>query len=174
MITINVNVTNKIATASSRASIVCGNSGYQIKFTFDSEWGAHDTKTARFIWNGRFVDVAFTGDTCPVPIISNTTALKVGVYAGELTTTTPAHLDCLKSILCGGEKLADIGGAAGGEKPTATSIDLRNFDSNGQIVETYSDNTTKTIIVGYNADGNPSTITERLSTGEENVTTLIW
>jgi hypothetical protein len=98
---LHITVNNKIATYLNRdGNIVCGNSDYVIVFTFDSEWDAYDEKIARFIWNDSYIDVAFTGDTVAVPVLSNTTALKVGVYAGELSTTTPALIGCQLSILC--------------------------------------------------------------------------
>lgn len=104
MQTLHIIVSNKIATYQRRdGDIVCGNSDYQIAFTFDDEWAEHAEKTARFIWNGQYFDVDFTGDTCPVPIVTNTNQLTVGVYAGQLSTTTPATIGCKKSILCGGE-----------------------------------------------------------------------
>ena len=102
---LHVNVVNKIATYLQRdGEIVCGNSDYQIQFTFDSEWDAHARKTARFIWNGKHLDVGFTGNVCDVPKLQNTTELKVGVYAGDLSTTTAAVIGCRQSVLCGGEE----------------------------------------------------------------------
>ena len=99
---LRVVVNNKVATYMRRdGCIVCGNSDYVIVFAFDAEWDAHETKTARFVWNNLYTDVPFTGDRVHVPIVSDTTLLKVGVYAGELSTTTPASIDCKKSILCG-------------------------------------------------------------------------
>lgn len=98
---LHIDVVNNVATYRKRdGDIVCGNSDYQIQFAFDSEWDAHDTKTARFIWNGGYTDVEFTGDTCDVPVITNATQVTVGVYAGELATTTPAEIKCRLSILC--------------------------------------------------------------------------
>lgn len=98
---LNVDVVNKIATFQKRGGcIVCGNSDYQIRFTFDSEWSEFPTKTARFITNGQFTDVDFTGDYCAVPILYDTTEVEVGVYAGELKTTTSAFIGCYRSILC--------------------------------------------------------------------------
>ena len=85
--------------------IICGNSDYTIRFTFDDEWAAYATKTARFIWNGQYKDVEFTGSTCEVPLLKNTDTLRVGVYAGDLKTTTSAVIGCKKSVLCGGEAL---------------------------------------------------------------------
>lgn len=108
MIDLHIIVNNKIATYQKRdGCIVCGNkyneeekSGYQVKFTFDDEWSAYDKKIARFVWGGQFQDVEFTGDTCPVPILSGVTFCEVGVYAGELCTTTSAFIGCKPSILC--------------------------------------------------------------------------
>ena len=104
MNTIYITVTQKIATSSARKKIVCGNSDYQIKFTFDNEWSAYSKKTARLIWNGKYYDIEFTGDTCSIPVLTDTEVLRVGVYAGDLRTTTPATILCQKSILCGGEE----------------------------------------------------------------------
>lgn len=98
---LHVVVNNKIATYTARdGHIVCGNSDYSLKFTFDSDWNAHTTKTARFIWNGKYYDVEFTGDECVAPIINDASEVTVGVYAGDLTTTTPAVIPCERSILC--------------------------------------------------------------------------
>lgn len=84
------------------AHIVCGNADYQIAFKFDEDWAKFDTKTARFIWGGQFADVVFTGDLCPAPVITGADVCAVGVFAGDLRTTTPALITCDKSILCGG------------------------------------------------------------------------
>lgn len=104
MKTLYISIVDKVATFQARdGDIVCGNSCYQIKFTFDREWDAHEKKTARFIWNGQFFDRDFTGDTCPVPIIQKANEIQVGVFAGDLVTTTPAKIGCKASILCGTE-----------------------------------------------------------------------
>ena len=109
MKTIHINVFDKVATSRQRdGMIVCGNGNYQVQFTFDNEWDAHDQKTARFIWNGQYIDVPFTGEVCQVPVISNTLSVSVGVYTEDLSTTTPAIIECKKSILCmGGEASAE-------------------------------------------------------------------
>lgn len=99
---LHIDIRNKVATYNSRDGvIVCRNNNYKIRFTFDEEWNEHSAKQARFIWNNKYLDVVFTGDTVTVPIISQATMLTVGVYAGEkLRTTTPATIPCLLSILC--------------------------------------------------------------------------
>lgn len=91
---INISVRNKIATADS-TEYICGNSDFVINFDFDSEWDAYGTKTARFSHSGSYTDVMFTGNQCAVPIISDTFFCHVGVYAGNLHTTTPATDDLI-------------------------------------------------------------------------------
>lgn len=98
---IKITVRNKIA-YSPVETIICGNSGYQIRFDFDDEWNAYETKTARFVYGNKYADVIFTGDLCDVPVLTDTTGCAIGVFAGNLQTTTPALVTCQKSILCSG------------------------------------------------------------------------
>lgn len=100
---INVTVRNKVAVNPAQDRYVCGNSDYIVRFDFDAEWDAFETKTARFIKeDGTVYDQVFSGNDCSVPVISDTYKLHVGVYAGNLSTTTAAYVPCKKSILCGG------------------------------------------------------------------------
>lgn len=102
MKTLHITIRDKIATYMKRdGEIVCANGDYQIEFDFDSEWDAYDEKVARFVWNGTHYDQKFTGNICPVPIIDNATECLVGVHAEYISTTTPARIECLKSIRCG-------------------------------------------------------------------------
>lgn len=102
---ISINVAKKLASVIGAPVIICGNSDYRITFTFDEEWETLDLKTARFVYKRdgklRFVDVVFSGRTTAVPVLSNIDEVYVGVYSGELHTTTPARIICKKSILCG-------------------------------------------------------------------------
>lgn len=134
MRTLHISVLDKKATYLSRdGDIVCGNSDYMIEFAFDAEWDGYDEKTARFIWNGQYQDVKFTGTACYVPIVTHTTELRVGVYAGELSTTTSATIGCKKSILCesssqGGTIIVDGGSSGGVVLPVPTD------DDNGKVL----------------------------------------
>lgn len=92
-------IKNKIA-YSPAEKIVCGNKDYKIVFVFDREWDQYRAKTARFVFANKTVDVVFDGDTCPCPMISDALVVAVGVFAGDLCTTTPALIGCQKSILC--------------------------------------------------------------------------
>lgn len=100
---INISVSKKVAFAERGTIVVCGNGDYVAKFTFDEVWAKYETKTARFKWGGKYTDVVFSGDECAMPIINNTCIAEVGVYAGDLHTTTPALIRCKRSILCGNE-----------------------------------------------------------------------
>lgn len=103
MKTLNITVNNKIATYNKRGgAIVCGNSDYQIKFTFDDEWGENTLKKARFKWNGVHEDVIISNEdgTCPVPVLKKTTQVEVGVFIEGLSTTTDAVIPCRLSALC--------------------------------------------------------------------------
>lgn len=93
---------NKIATYQKRdGDIVCGNGDYQVKFAFDSEWDALESKIARFIWNGQYADVPIDADgIAQVPEFSDVDVCEVGVYSTEKHTTTSAMIPCLRSILC--------------------------------------------------------------------------
>lgn len=120
---INISINNKVATVSGSPVIVCGNSDYTVTFTFDSEWANLPTKQARFSWylNGekQFTDVTFTGSTVAVPTLSDITTLYVGVFAGDLHTTTPAKITCRYSALCGsGTKMLK------GETGDAATVDV--------------------------------------------------
>ena len=103
---IKITVAGKIATNKTPGvAIVCGNSDYTVTFSFDNEWAALAKRTARFVYykNGQrlYQETAFTGNTVAVPVLSGIDYVLVGVYAGNLTTTTPAKVLCDRSILCG-------------------------------------------------------------------------
>lgn len=100
MKTIKVTIRDKIAVAEKDALYICGNSDFVIAFDFDDEWAGYEYKTARFVFNDTFADVVFSGNECAVPVLSNTYNFIVGVYAGDLCTTTPAYVAAKKSILC--------------------------------------------------------------------------
>jgi hypothetical protein len=102
---IPVQVKNRVAWTGWSGFIVCGNTDYTITFTFDEEWGEATAKTARFKFRTNegmmYTDQPFTGDTVAVPMLSNVREVEVGVYVGDLNTTTGATIRCVPSILCG-------------------------------------------------------------------------
>ena len=104
---IRISVNNKIATLQDNVLIINGNSDYVIKFDFDSEWDAYETKTARFMTARGYTDVVFSGDEVALPVIQNERYIRIGVYAGDLRTTTSAVIFCRRCITDGSGSPAD-------------------------------------------------------------------
>ena len=100
---INIDIVEKRATVRSAPVIVCGNTDYTLAFTFDEEWAGLD-KIARLVfWREgalQYMDLALEGDALALPAMANTEELYVGAYAGDLRTTAPARIQCLKSVKC--------------------------------------------------------------------------
>lgn len=103
---INITVRNRIAVADPGQCIICGNEDYTAVFDFDDEWSGVNTKTARFYRKDNFTDVIFTGNEVEIPEMVNVSNVKIGVFAGDMTTT-PAVVRCYKSILCDGGNVAE-------------------------------------------------------------------
>jgi hypothetical protein len=101
---IKITVEKKIASVEGLPEIVCGNSGYTLSFAFDNEWSDEQNKVARFSFNKNnkkcFIDMPIENNTCQVPVLVGIALVRVGVYAGELKTTTGAKIKCIKSIIC--------------------------------------------------------------------------
>jgi hypothetical protein len=101
---IEITVMKKVAYADGMPTIVCGNNDYTLSFEFDDEWNDEQNKVARFsfVKNGlkSFIDVPIENNTCKVPVLLGIGLVRVGVYAGNLRTTTGAKIKCTKSILC--------------------------------------------------------------------------
>lgn len=142
--TLHVNVTNKVATYQKRdGAIVCGNDDYEVKFIFDAEWADITNKTARFLWNGDYYDVDFSGDTCDAPVIKGATTVEVGVYAGDLETTTGAEIPCLLSVLCkGGSPHPETGQHYTAEAVAAAEA-AKVSETNAKASETGAENSAK-------------------------------
>lgn len=103
---VRIDVKGKIATLQGQACIVCGNSDYLVRFTFDDAWGKDDEKTARFVYRKldgiHYVDVPFTGTDLFAPKLSGVDHVLIGVYVQDLSTSTPARVPCRYSVLCQG------------------------------------------------------------------------
>ncbi len=102
---ISITVREKTASLSGPVAIVCGNSDYTVVFAFDSEWDAYIAKTAEFrFWRDgerKRVEVFFEGDTVSVPILRDIDEVEIGVYAGDLHTSTGARIPCARCITDG-------------------------------------------------------------------------
>lgn len=98
MPTINVTVRNRIATAQRWQCIICGNSDYIVDFDLDDEWNDMPNKVAVFVINARgnirHERVLFDGSTCGIPVLRGVNMVDIGIEAGDIRTTTPAHVKC--------------------------------------------------------------------------------
>lgn len=100
---IPIAVNDKIASlCGGRRCIVCDNSDYIVSFEFDSTWDKYETKTARFVYGGGHTDVVFNGNRCEVPVISNPGTVTIGVFSGNLSTSTGVKLTAIRSIRSSG------------------------------------------------------------------------
>ena len=118
---IKVKVEDKIASLVDKSQfVVCGNTDYEIHFEFSEEWSNEFVKTALFVFGNTVIEKPFSGDICEGVEIVNASLCRIGVYAGNIKTTTPACLDCRKSIT----------DAAGGKAHKDPSEDIYN-----QIIE---------------------------------------
>lgn len=102
---ITIRIQDKIARAEGEPVIVCGNSDYTVRFTADAEWGAYPVRTARFAFvrggTALYQDVLLDGDTCSVPVLRDVYEVSVGLFAGNIRTTTPARIPCARCITDG-------------------------------------------------------------------------
>ena len=98
---LNIEVKNKIAIGDN-TKIVCDNSDYIVNFNLDQEWDNFSTKTMRVRYsNNEYTDYVFNGTSCKLPVITDKTAIEIGLYAGNLHTTSGAAYECIGSILGG-------------------------------------------------------------------------
>ena len=96
---IHINVNGKIATlANVDEYLINGNNDYEVVFSFDGEWDGVSAKTAMFVFGRNSVAVPFEGNVCEGVAIEGSTICAIGVFAGEIKTTTGAVVKCIQSI----------------------------------------------------------------------------
>lgn len=117
-------------------------------------------------------DVPYGDMLLPIPFITTLNPVLSGEqYICATCLPMLTELDCLIVYVGDGYvKVVAYPIELGGEAEVATSIDLSMLESNGQIVETYADGSTKMTQLEFDANGNPIKITD----GDGNVTTLVW
>lgn len=95
---IHIAVENGVASQRDTAVYICGSGDFTAVFAFEAGWPVEDLKTARFQTESTYQDVLFRGNVCPVPVFTNARKLEVGVYCGNLRTTTPARIAIREGI----------------------------------------------------------------------------
>lgn len=88
-------------------SVVCYNgwdeNTYTIKWDLDKEWTKFEHLTMHVTFpDDTSTDVLFKGNTCPLPPIQSPGNTYVGLYAGNIHSTTPAKLCAMRSTLSKG------------------------------------------------------------------------
>lgn len=95
---INITVKGKVASSDTKA-IVNGNSDYAVNWVLDGDWADYDTKTMRVrFFDGSVIDSIFSGTSCSLPVITETCMIEIGLFAGDLITSTPAVINCIRCI----------------------------------------------------------------------------
>ena len=108
MADIIIRVRNRIAEVVGSPKIICGNNGYHAIFDLDEEWNAQEIKTMRVAWTDTFsgqprhIDVPFFMGFAAVPAISDAYEVHIGLYSGNIMTTTPATISCVRCVTDGG------------------------------------------------------------------------
>ena len=98
---INIKVRDKCAEG--EGVIICNNSDYTVVWDLDGEWTPYDTKTMRVnLADGSYQDVVFSGDSAPLPVLTASGWVSVGLYAGDIHTSRAARLLALSSVLTSG------------------------------------------------------------------------
>ena len=94
---IHIAVENGVASQTDGTVYICGSGDFTVVFAFDAQW-QEALKTARFQTESTYQDVLFRGNCCPVPVFSGARKLEVGVFSGNLRTTTPARIALREGI----------------------------------------------------------------------------
>ena len=142
---IQISIADKIAAVQGSPTIICGNSDYTVTFSFDSEWDNYTEKTCvfRFYYNGlrQKRSYLFTGASVAVPILHDISEVEIGVFAGNLHTTTPARVPCVRSITDGAQSngtpptdvyaqlMAYLAGMQGGAPAGLSSLHIFGADA---------------------------------------------
>lgn len=135
---IPISIRNKIARQTDSTVFVCGNSDYILEFDFDGEWDIYATKTARFRHDGTMTDVVFRDNICPVPPFAHASGLEVGVFAGNLHTSTPARIYTRQSV-------TDIWGAPPDPMPSVYDQMMEAFNATGAEIQQTEDGVVVTV-----------------------------
>ena len=89
---IHISVREGVAVQTDHTPYITGDGEYRVIFDLGEEWEDHPLRTARFQTEGNYVDVVFRGNQCRVPVFTYARTLEVGIFAGNLRTTTPARI----------------------------------------------------------------------------------
>lgn len=94
-----ITIANKKATVNENEEIVNGNSDVKASFVFDEEWDENDVKTAVFVLSdGSCYYEELKDNSCNVPVLYNTSYVKIGVVSQSVRTSTSAVVSCCPCV----------------------------------------------------------------------------
>ncbi len=99
--TIKIKVQNRVAFCEGNGEITSMNTGDKVVFEFDKEWNPEsqtETRTARFIKGNSCIDIPFNGNVCVLPAYKDYGNVYIGVFWGDIKTTTMAKITVNTSI----------------------------------------------------------------------------
>lgn len=89
---IHVTVRDGAAFQTDHTAYIAGDGETWVVFALEDDWSQYPAKVARFQTESGYQDVMFRGERCHMPVFTYAQKLEVGLYAGNLRTTTPARL----------------------------------------------------------------------------------
>lgn len=92
---IKIKISNKIAVCK-KIYPISSNIGYVLVFDFDEEWQGEKNKTVRIFFDEKFIDIPLAGNRADILKIPPCSALSVGVYSDNLSSTS-AQIGCILS-----------------------------------------------------------------------------
>lgn len=92
MTEIHVTVRNGAAFQTDHSAYTAGDGESWVVFHMEDDWSGYPAKIARFQSENGYQDVMFRGEKCHIPVFTYAQKLEVGLYAGNLRTTTPARI----------------------------------------------------------------------------------
>lgn len=89
---IHISVREGIAAQTDHTAYITGDGETWVVFDLGEEWEEKPLRTARFQTECSYVDAVFRGNKCRVPVFTYARKLEVGLFAGNVRTTTPARI----------------------------------------------------------------------------------
>ena len=75
---------------------VSSNRDYALRFSFDEKWKKEKHKTARLLFDGKYIDIPIKKNVAFLPKIPPCEVLNIGVYSKNYATVY-ADIGCIKS-----------------------------------------------------------------------------
>ena len=129
---IHISVREGVALQTDHTPYITGDGEYRVVFDLEKEWEAHPLRTARFQTEGSYVDVVFRGNQCRVPVFTYARTLEVGIFAGNLRTTTPARIFLREGI-------RSAWGSPEAPAPNVYDQLMEALEDNGIVMEQHRD-----------------------------------